>query len=149
MCPNQDWFSTYEIVSKGAVLMGNNASCKIASIGIVRIKMFDGVVRILGDLRHVPNLKRNLISLSTLDVKGYKYTRKGGVVKVSKCALFIMKSQKTFTDLYVLQGYMVTGDATVTTPSLLDDNVTRLWHMRLGHMSENGMTKLSRKGLLD
>ena len=27
--------------------------------------------------------------------------------------------------------------------------VTILWHMRLGHMSENGMTKLSKRGLLD
>ena len=25
MCPNRDWFSTYEIVSKGAMLMRNNA----------------------------------------------------------------------------------------------------------------------------
>ena len=25
----------------------------------------------------------------------------------------------------------------------------KLWHMRLGHMSENGMVELSRRGLLD
>ena len=35
MYPNRDWFSTYEIVSTGAVMMGNNASCKIAEIGMV------------------------------------------------------------------------------------------------------------------
>ena len=70
MCPNQDWFSTHETVFRGAVLMGNNASCRIAGIGTVRIKMFDGVVRTLGDVRHVLDMKRNLISLSTLDSKG-------------------------------------------------------------------------------
>ena len=58
---------------KGAVLMGNNASCKVADIGTICIKMFDGVVRTLGDIRHVLDLKRNLISLSTLHAKGYKY----------------------------------------------------------------------------
>ena len=58
---------------KGAVLMGNNASCKVAGIRIVRIKMFDGVVRTLGDVRHVPYLKRNLISLSNLDAKGHNW----------------------------------------------------------------------------
>ena len=56
------------------VFMGNDASCKIASVVIVRIKMFYGIVITLGDVKHVPNLKRNLNSLSTLDSKGYKYT---------------------------------------------------------------------------
>ena len=69
MTPNPNWFSTYEPVHKGAILMGNNAFCKVAGIGTVCIKMFDGVVRTLGDVRHVPDLERNLISLSTLDAK--------------------------------------------------------------------------------
>ena len=71
--------------------MGNNASCKVASIGTIRIRMFDRIVRTLGDVRHVPHLKRNLISLSTLDVKGYKYTGEGGVLKISKGTLVVMK----------------------------------------------------------
>ena len=54
-------------MSKGVVLMGNNATCKVAGIGTVRIKMFDGVVKTLGDGKHVSHVKRNLISLSTLD----------------------------------------------------------------------------------
>ena len=77
MTPNRDWFSTYEPMHKCAILMGNNASCTVVGIGIVRIRMFDGVVCTLGDVRHVPDLKRNLTSLSTLDAKGYKYTGEG------------------------------------------------------------------------
>ena len=94
MCPNRDWFSTYETTFKGVVLMGNNASCKIAGNRLVRIKMFDGVVKTLGDVRHVPDLKRNLILLSTLDSKGYKYTDESGVLKVSKGVLVVMKGRK-------------------------------------------------------
>ena len=71
MTPNRDCFSTYEHVHKGIGSMYNNGSCKVASIEIVSIKMFDGVVRTLDDVRHVHNLKRNLISLGTLDAKGY------------------------------------------------------------------------------
>ena len=82
--------------------MGNNAPCKIASVGIVRSKMFDRVVMTLGDIRHILDLKRNLISLSTLDVNEYKYTGEGGVVKISKGALVMMKRQKRSIDLYVL-----------------------------------------------
>ncbi|KAG8490786.1 hypothetical protein CXB51_014006 [Gossypium anomalum] len=130
MSPNRDWFTTYETVSEGVVLMGNNASCKIAGVGTIKVKMFDGVVRTLSDVRYVPELKRNLISLSTLDSKGYRYTAESGVLKISK-------------------GSTVTGDAAVASSSLSDDDITKLWHMRLGHMSENGMVELSKRGLLD
>ena len=76
---------------KGVVLMGNNASCMVAGIGTVRIKMFDRVVLTLGDIRHVPDLKRNLTFLSTLNTKGCKYTCEGGVLKISEGALVVMK----------------------------------------------------------
>ncbi|KAG8473153.1 hypothetical protein CXB51_035098 [Gossypium anomalum] len=79
MSPNRDWFTTYETVSEGVVLMGNNASCKIKGVGTIKVKMFDGV------------------------------------------------------------GSTVTGDAAVVSSSLSDDDITKLWHMRLGHMSENDM----------
>ena len=39
-----------------------------------QIKMFDSVVRTLGDVRHVPDLKKNLISLGTLDSNGFTFT---------------------------------------------------------------------------
>ena len=90
MTHNRDWLSTYEPVHKGAVLMGNNASCKVAGIVTVCIKMFDEVVRTLGDIKYVPDLKMNLISLSTLDAKGYKYTGGGEVMKISKGTLVVM-----------------------------------------------------------
>ncbi|KAG8501441.1 hypothetical protein CXB51_003771 [Gossypium anomalum] len=149
MSPNRDWFITYETVSEGVVLMGNNASCKIAGVGTIKVKMFDGVVRTLSDVRYVPELKRNLISLSTLDSKGYRYTAESGVLKISKGSLVVMKGQRKTAKLYVLQGSTVTGDAAVASSSLSDDDITKLWHMRLGHMSENGMVELSKRGLFD
>ncbi|KAG8503402.1 hypothetical protein CXB51_001378 [Gossypium anomalum] len=149
MSPNWDWFTTYETVSEGVVLIGNNASCKIAGVGIIKVKMFDGVVRTLSDVRHVPELKRNLISLSTLDSKGYRYTAESGVLKISKGSLVVMKGQRKTAKLYVLQGSTITGDAAIASSSLSDDDITKLWHIRLGHMSENGMVELSKRGLLD
>ena len=53
--------------------------------------MFDGIASMLVDVKHVPDLKRNLISLSTLDSKGYKCTGEGGTLKVSKGVLVVMK----------------------------------------------------------
>ena len=94
MCSNRDWFSTYENVSKGTVLMGNYSSYKVPDIDTIRIKRFDGIFITLGDVKHIPYLKRNLLSLSTLNSKGYKYTSEGRALKVSKAALVMMKGQK-------------------------------------------------------
>ena len=55
--PNKDWFDTYRSVNSGIVTMSNGAHCKITDIGNIRIKMFDGVVRTLCDVRHVPEVK--------------------------------------------------------------------------------------------
>ena len=83
----------------------------------------------------------------TLDAKGYKYIGEGGVLKVSKGALVVTKVHQKTTNLYVLQGCTITGDVVVSSLSLLKDE--KLWHIRLGHMSENGMVELSKRGLLD
>ncbi|XP_071909556.1 uncharacterized protein [Coffea arabica] len=47
-----------------------------------------------------------------------------------------------------IQGSTVTGAAAVSTSSLSDTDITKLWHMRLGHMSEKGLGILSKRGLL-
>ena len=91
MKPNKDWFNTYLLVNFGSVLMGNDTSCKVAGIGNIRIKMFNGIVRTLCDVRHVPDLRKNLISLGTLDCNGFSYKSTNGVMKVSKGAMTVMK----------------------------------------------------------
>lgn len=95
---NKDWFSTYETICSGTVLVGNNTYCKIAGIRSVRIKMFDGVVRMHGDVRYVPDINCNRISLGTLDAKRYKYTGEGRILIVSKWALVVMKPFKNTTN---------------------------------------------------
>ena len=53
--------------------MGNDATCPVIGIGTVMIKMFDGVVRVLSNVRHVLDLRKNLISLGVLDDLGYTH----------------------------------------------------------------------------
>ena len=142
MCPHKDWFVTYETVDTGVVLMGNNAECKVAGIGTVQIKTHDGTIRTLSKVRHIPDMTRCLISFGTLETNGCRISMENGVLKVTKGAMVIMKGLRQGS-LYILQGTTVTGVAAVGTA---DD--TQLWHMRLGHMSEKGMTILGKKGCL-
>lgn len=82
MSPHRDWFDTYRTVNSRSILMGNHASCKVVGIGTIRIKMFDGVVENVGWCEDVPNLRKNLVSHSTLDSNGYSYNSEGGVLKL-------------------------------------------------------------------
>ena len=61
----------------------------------------------------------------------------------------MMKGHQKTAMLYVMQGSIVTRDAAFASRSLSKDDITKLWYMRLRHMSENCITELSRKGLLD
>lgn len=64
--------------------MGNGVTCKVMGIGIVNINIWDGVTRTLNDVRHIPALKKNLISLGTLDTNGSLIQAKDGVMRVKK-----------------------------------------------------------------
>ena len=103
MCLHRNWFSTYQSIDDGVVFMGNDFSCKIVGVGSIQIKMYEGIVRTLKYLRHVPELRKNLISLGVLDFTSYKCTTQGGVLKVSKGILVFMK-EKRIGNLYHLEG---------------------------------------------
>ncbi|KAL5547991.1 hypothetical protein UlMin_003222 [Ulmus minor] len=83
MCPHKEWFCTYQPYDVGTVLMGNDASCKVIGIGTVKIKMHDGIVRTLGNVRHILELKKNLISLGTFDSLADSHKRMGREVSHS------------------------------------------------------------------
>ena len=77
-------------------------------IEIVRIKMYDSIVRTLSDVRHVLNLKKNLLSLGIFNSQGYKYTDEGGVLRINMGALVFIK-EKMVNGLYMLQGSTIVG----------------------------------------
>jgi hypothetical protein len=69
----------------------------------------------------------------------------GGVMNVTKSAMVVMKGQINSKNIYKLLGSTVVGGiASVESES----DCIVLWHMRLGHMSEQGMLELHKKNLL-
>jgi hypothetical protein len=106
--------------------MGNGAHCKITGIGNIRIKIFDGVLRTLCEVRHIPEVEKNLISLGILDSNGYCYKYESGVMKVTKGAMVMMKWQKSSKNIYKLLGNTVVGGIASVE---FDSDCTVLWHM--------------------
>lgn len=51
----------------------------------------------------------------------------------------MMKGSKRTANLYVLPSTTVMGDVFIAFISMLYDDVTKLWHIRFSHMSENDL----------
>ncbi|KAE8692180.1 putative ROP-interactive CRIB motif-containing protein 6 [Hibiscus syriacus] len=146
MSPNREWFFDLVELNAGVVYMGNDNACKTVGIGSIRLKNQDRSTRVLTDVRYVPSLKKNLISLGALESKGSVVTMRDGVLKVTYGALVMMKGIKK-NNLYYYQGSTIIG--AVAAASGGDDlDATQLWHMRLGHAGEKSLQIMAKKGLL-
>ncbi|KAA3479755.1 Integrase, catalytic core [Gossypium australe] len=92
---------------------------------LLLVSMTKRIVRTLSNVKHMPNLKKNLVSLGTLDSNGYKIVIESNVLKVSCGALVLMRGQKVGS-LYSLQGVRVSGSIAImeegmkTSPQSID-----------------------------
>ena len=69
--PNRELFSTYKIGDFGCVKMGNITNSNIVGIGDIFIPTNVGYRLMLIDVRHVPDLRLNLMSEIALDKEGF------------------------------------------------------------------------------
>jgi hypothetical protein len=97
---------------------------------------------LLKEVRHVPYLRKNLISIGQLASEGCISIFTDKTWKVIKGSLVIVKGEKVDT-LYLCTG---NTDSSISLASTGVD--TTLWNHRLGHVSEKGMQILHKRNLL-
>ncbi|KAL5810306.1 hypothetical protein ACOSQ4_026874 [Xanthoceras sorbifolium] len=139
--PCREIMENYASGNFGKVHLADDETLKIVGKGDIRLKLPNGSTWKLQGVRHIPGLKRNLISIGQLDGEGYCTTFSGCEWKITKGALVVARGKKCGT-LYVtsnLENIVAVADA---------DGKSNLWHQRLGHMSEKGMKTLLSKGKL-
>uniref|UniRef100_A0A803P430 Retrovirus-related Pol polyprotein from transposon TNT 1-94-like beta-barrel domain-containing protein n=1 Tax=Cannabis sativa TaxID=3483 RepID=A0A803P430_CANSA len=91
VCPNKNQFWDYRKIDGGTVRLGNNKYCVIVGIGSIKLQLSGGTHSELLQVRHVPEIKKNLISVAMLDKDGCSIKVKNGVLKVHKGQKIIMK----------------------------------------------------------
>ena len=135
MCLYKHWFQELNPAT-GTMLLGNNQICNIKGVGMVKFKMADGSVKVHSDVRYCPEIKRNLISLGLLEVKGFSFSSLEGRMVIKKGQQIVMTAERR-NNLYYLLGEVVIGDSN----SVAAENL-KLWHLRLGHPAEGSLKEL-------
>ena len=95
-------------------------------------------------VRHVPELKQNLISLGVLDESGYVCKTENGKMKISRGSYVAMKGIKR-NGLYILLGKTVIPQNAASVAAKVVNDQTMLWHKRLGHISQKGIYYLNKQ----
>ena len=121
--------------------LADGSALDVVGMGDVRILLPNGSVWLLKKVRHIPNLRRNLISVGQLDDEGHAILFVGDTWKVTKGARVLAREKKTGTL------YMTSSPRDIIAVADVSTN-TSLWNRRLGHMSEKGMKMLLSKGKL-
>ncbi|PKI41361.1 hypothetical protein CRG98_038247 [Punica granatum] len=85
----------------------------------------------LRGVRHIPGLKRNLISVGQLDDEGYDLSFGSSSWKIIKGAMVVARGKKEDTLYMTVNSYDSIALASA-------NNDANLWHCGLGHMSEKG-----------
>lgn len=126
----------------GSVILGNDEICTVEGIGSIKLRVHDGSHKIITEVRYIPQLKRNLISLGILESKGYWFRSRNGVLHVLKDNNVAMKGVR-HQSMYHLDAVTVVGEVGLST-----DDEAVLWHKRLGHVGERGLNELLKQEIL-
>ncbi|VFQ84241.1 unnamed protein product [Cuscuta campestris] len=136
--PHKEYFIDYRAGDFGSVKMGNQSSASIVGIGDIRVQTSVGCYMTLRDVRHIPDLRLNLLCANVLDQEGYKHTFGEGKWKLSKGSLTVARGKLCCT-LYKTHLKVCTSELN----AVEEKTSPNLWHRRLGHVSEKGIKLLA------
>ena len=77
--------------------LADSSALDVVGMGDVRILLPNGSVWLLENVRHIPDLRKNLISVEQLDDEGHAILFVGGTWKVTKGARVLAYGKKTGT----------------------------------------------------
>lgn len=141
--PKKEYFLNYQAGDFGSVKMGNQSSANIVGLGDIRVKTSVGCMLTLKNVRHIPDLRLNLLSANVLDKEGYKHTFSDGKWKLSKGSMTVARGQLCCS-LYKTYLEVCSGELN----AVEENNSPNLWHRRLGHMSDKGLKILAGKSFI-
>lgn len=141
MTSNLNWFSSYEPISPNSmeIILGDNSTIPVVGKGTIKIRNKNNEIITLTSVLYVPQLKRNLLSTSEIEQKGFRVIIENGKLEVSK-------GRKVWLTGHFLTKGQYKMDIDVIVPVASNSTVSKenvdLWHQRLGHANTQLVEKV-------
>ena len=111
MTPRKELFVELQVVTEGKVRMANNSLTGDKGISSIRFQNPDSTTFLLHEVRYMPDIGRNLISLGTLENKACEFKASNGIMKIFLGCTLIMRGYRKGSDtLYFLRGYALKSE---------------------------------------
>ncbi|GJY04818.1 zinc finger, CCHC-type containing protein [Tanacetum coccineum] len=114
---------------------GADGECRVWGTGKVQVQMMDGSSFVFDNVRYVPKLRRNLISLGTLEKEVFTVKMQSGKIKVIKGSLMALSGTRRANCVYTLDGQAVTRK-TLKGGKQLGEYQTR-WKIKTGNVLDS------------
>ena len=141
MFADKSLFKTYEEVTDGQeVQMGNQTCAKVAGRGNVELNFTSGKTLTLLNVLHVPNIRKNLVSVNLVCKRGFKVVFESDKLILSKNGMFVGKG-------YGCNGmFKLSINERKVSAYIVD--YFYLWHDRLEHLNFKSIKNISKLGII-
>jgi GAG-pre-integrase domain len=124
----------------------NGAQVAAVTVGSIKLCLPSGLIMELENIYIVPNIFRNIISISCLEMNDFSF-----VIKDNDCSIY--KDELYYGSSFIMNGlYMLKIDKLVFNINkrlkISHESMTFMWHCRIGHINEKHIKKLHKVGLL-
>lgn len=142
--PNKALFTNFHPINRGNVLMGNKMTCQVVEISSTRLKLHDGIIRKLLEVRYITKLKRNLISLGMLDQNRCSIKAKNVISKVLKDFIVVITTER-HNNVYVLFRKTMSGSTLIFVDG--ENMQTKLLYLKFVYLSKRNLKELYDQGM--
>src|SRR6266487_6490033 len=122
-------FGSYISGEFGDVKLAHEGVLKCIGLGDVNLEMANGSKLTLKDVKHVPDIRLNLLSVAKLCDEGYNNLFSRDTWKLTKGSMVVARGRKCST-LYVADAKIIKNVHAIKSTEKVE-----LWHKRLCHMS--------------
>ena len=153
ICVDMQVLESERRLAKGEadVRVADGRCVEAIAIGVVRLGLSSGLELTLNECYCIPDFRKDIISISLLDSEGFNFTIGNGLFNIFKDNIYYGSASRV-KGLWILDPDSTDerGIYNVNTKRLRlnEPSETRLWHCRLGHISEKRLSTLHKCGLL-
>jgi len=141
MCNQKEWYEKLENVDAStSVTLGDNSKCAVKGKGAIPITTTEGSTRALENVLYIPNLCKNLLSVSAMTKQKMK-------VEFDESEVLI--KDKTQGNKVIARGEEKNGLYRITDfAGIAHEDDSHLWHQRMGHLNYTSLANLKKEGMV-